>query len=397
VVNPVRNEISNGVKDNLSQCRTAITDITERKKAEEERLEALSQFQAVVESVGEGITFSDNSGKFYVYNLRMQEITGFTQEEANNSGDFTRLLYPQPQERQKALERLQQIVEHKVALPYEVETTIQAKDGTQKVLWVSTRAMRFQDQEMFLSIYRDITQRKLQEEEVKRLLQVKTQFTSMVSHELRTPLAAIKEGIGIVLDGLVGEVSSEQKRLLGTAKTNVDRLARLINEILDFQALVSGKVEYKLQETDINEAVQRVYEVMNSLAKEKNLDFLLRLEENLPKIRIDRDKIIQVLTNLVNNALKFTEKGGITITTGRGDNFIQVSVKDTGLGIKKEDFPKLFQQFAQLERRTGGSGLGLAICKEIIEAQRGKIWVESEFGKGSTFHFVLPIVERRAL
>lgn len=241
----------------------------------------------------------------------------------------------------------------------------------------------------------DITERKKIEDEVKRLLQVKTQFTSMVSHELRTPLSAIKEGISLVSEGIAGPVNEEQKRFLGIAKGNVDRLARFINEVLDFQALTSGKMEYKLQETDINEVVREVHEVMISLAEEKDLDFLLRLEDDLPKISIDRDKIIQVLTNLVNNALKFTEKGGITITTGRGDNFIQVSVKDTGAGIKKEDFPKLFQQFAQLERRTGGSGLGLAICKEIIEAQRGKTWVESEFGKGSTFHFILPIVERR--
>ena len=98
---------------------------------------------------------------------------------------------------------------------------------------------------------------------------------------------------------------------------------------------------------------------------------------------------------MVNNALKFTEKGGITISTSRGDNFIQVTVKDTGFGIEEENMPKLFQQFTQLRRKMGGTGLGLSICKQIIEAHKGKIWAESEFGKGSSFNFIIPIKERR--
>ena len=122
---------------------------------------------------------------------------------------------------------------------------------------------------------------------------------------------------------------------------------------------------------------------------------MCQLDKNLPRIKYDHDKIIQVLTNLANNAIKFTEKGGITITTGKRDNIIQVTVKDTGPGIKEEDMPKLFQQFVQLQRKMGGTGLGLSICKQIIEAHRGKIWAESEFGNGATFHFILPIKERR--
>ena len=387
------------------------------------------QFQAVVESLGEGITFSDSQGKFYVYNLRMQEITGFTQDEANNSGDFTQLLYPDPVERQKALQRLMEITEHKVALPLEVETTIRAKDGTKKVLWVSTREIRFNDRNMFLSIYRDITQRKLQEEELKKakdkletqawglertnagikvlykeleekareiskLAQVKSAFTSMVSHELRTPLGALKESVSQVLEGLLGTLTADQRKFLEIAKRNVDRLARLITEVLDFQTLEIGKMVFKIQDNDINEVIEETKETMNIIAKEKCLDFILNLDKGLPKIKFDRDKISQVLSNLVNNSLKLTEKGNITISTTRGNNIIQVSVKDTGPGIKEEDMPRLFQHYEQLERRTGGTGLGLAISMEIIKAHGGKIWAESTFGKGATVHFLLPIEER---
>ena len=388
------------------------------------------QFQAVVESLGEGITFSDSQGKFHVYNLRMQEITGFTQDEANNSGDFTQLLYPDPVERQKALQRLWEITEHKVALPLEVETTIQTKDCTKKVLWVSTREIRFNDRNMFLSIYRDITQRKLQEEELKKtkdkleiqtwglqrtnvgikvlykeleekareiskLAQVKSAFTSMVSHELRTPLAALKESVSLIMEGMMGTINKEQKNLLGIAKNNVDRLSRLIGEVLDFQTLEVGKMVFKMLDNDINEVIKETKETMNIIAKQKGLDFIINLDKDLPKIKFDRDKISQVLSNLVNNSLKLTEKGNITISTTKGNNIIQVSVKDTGPGIKEKDMPRLFKHYEQLERKVGGTGLGLAISLEIIKAHGGKIWAESVFGQGTTMHFLLPIEERR--
>lgn len=156
---------------------------------------------------------------------------------------------------------------------------------------------------------------------------------------------------------------------------------------------------FNIQENDINEVIKEVQKTMGPPAKAKGLDCIINLDDNLPKIEFGRDKIIQVLTNLVNNAIKFTEKGSITITTSQRDNIIQVSVRDTGGGIKKEDIPKLFQQFAQLgksiEKKTGGTGLGLAISKEIIREHRGKIWVESEFGKGSIFYFTIPKESRK--
>jgi signal transduction histidine kinase len=253
-------------------------------------------------------------------------------------------------------------------------------------------------QEATLNILEDLTEAKHKAEEA---FKAKSDFTSMVSHELRTPLTAIKEGIALVLDGATGAINAEQKQFLEIAKRNVDRLGRLINDVLDFQKLESGRMVFNFQENDINEVVAEVGNSMLPLAEEKGLEFSAEIEEGLPKIKFDRDKIIQVLANLVNNALKFTQKGAITIHTSKANNIIQVAVQDTGMGIKKEDLPKLFQKFTQLEtgteRKTGGSGLGLAISKEIIEVHRGKIWAESEFGKGTTISFLLPIVERRRI
>lgn len=249
------------------------------------------------------------------------------------------------------------------------------------------------------SLQREVVERKKAEEKAKEALKIKSEFASIVSHELRTPLTAIKEGIAIVSDGSAGSVNDEQKDFLDTAKRNVDRLARLINDVLDFQKLEYGRVKFDIQENDINEVARDVQKEMVYLAKEKELDFILKLDEKLPRIRFDRDKIVQVLMNLVNNSVKFTNKGSITITTAREGNTIRVSVKDTGVGIEKEDIPRLFHKFEQLaeakNRKTGGTGLGLAISRGILAGHKGKIWTESEPGRGATFHFVLPIEERR--
>jgi len=248
---------------------------------------------------------------------------------------------------------------------------------------------------MMEDLREEVSVRKRAEGALEEAMKIKSDFTSTVSHELRTPLAAIKEGIAIVLDGTTGALNAEQKDFLSLAKRNVDRLARLINDVLDFQKLEAQKMVFNIQENDINELVKEVHNTMAPLADKKNLGFALQLEEGLPRVKFDRDRIVQVLTNLVSNAIKFTEKGSIVIASSRGDNVIQVSVKDSGPGIKEEDMGNLFQQFRQLEkiteRKTGGTGLGLAISKEIIEKHKGRIWAESEFGKGTTFWFILPV------
>jgi len=272
-------------------------------------------------------------------------------------------------------------------------------NGAEFFATVLLTRMELKGEKILQATVRDITEQKVAEEKIKESTRVKSEFTSMVSHELRTPLTAIKEGIGIVLDGSAGKVNNEQADFLGTAKRNVDRLARLINDVLDVQKLESGMMSFQMQENNINELVKEVYKQMIALIKEKELDFTLELDDKIPNLKFDRDKIIQVLMNIVSNGVKFTEKGGITIATVKGNNIAQISIKDTGLGIREEDMPRLFKKFEQLEqgknRKTGGTGLGLAISKEIVQEHRGKIWAESKIGKGTTFHIILPIKERR--
>ncbi len=248
-----------------------------------------------------------------------------------------------------------------------------------------------------IELYVDITERKKVEEELREAMSIKSQFTSMVSHELRTPLTAIKEGIAIVLDGSAGKINEDQKDFLSTAKRNVDRLHRLINDVLDFTKLESGKAEFRMEENDINEIIEEIVKTQKAVAGGSGLYLKTNLSPDIEKIRFDSDKIAQVLTNLINNAIKFTTRGGITVTSGIDveGKAVRVQVEDTGTGIKKENLSRLFVEFQQVGsdkyRKPGGTGLGLAICRQIIEGHGGIIRAESEQGRGSKFIFTLPI------
>ncbi|MDP8259766.1 MAG: ATP-binding protein [Candidatus Gygaella obscura] len=256
-------------------------------------------------------------------------------------------------------------------------------------------------QDASLNILEDLTEAKDKldkyAKELEKAIKIKSEFTSMVSHELRTPLAAIKEGVSIVYDEEAGKISSEQKEFLEIAKRNVDRLARLINDVLDFSKLEVGKIDFNIKENNINEVVQEIQNTMIPVASAKGLAIEVDIQKDLLFINFDRDKVVQVLTNLVNNAIKFTDKGKITLSTRSKGDVLLVSVRDTGKGIKEQNIPKLFQQFEQLEkgseRKTGGTGLGLAISKQIIKAHNGNIWAESKLGEGTVVSFTLPIGE----
>jgi len=231
------------------------------------------------------------------------------------------------------------------------------------------------------------------------LADIKSDFVSNVSHELRTPLKAIRESISIVLDESAGHVNDEQKKFLIVSKRNVDRLDRLINEVLDFQKLNAGKTKLHIRNNNMNKVIEEVHELMIPLAKEKGLSLTMKLGSQLPEVEFDRDKIIQVLTNIVNNAIKFTEEDAVTITTSIKENALYVSVQDNGPGIAEDDLFKIFNRFEQASdnknKKNDGVGLGPSTSKDIIQLHNGKIWVESELGKGTTIWFLLPVKERR--
>ncbi len=250
------------------------------------------------------------------------------------------------------------------------------------------------DGALLTRVIRHAVERNHLQQELVKLSQMKDEFISMVSHELRTPLTVIKEGVGLVQDGSAGALNPDQQTYLDLAKRSIDRLARLINDVLDFQKFESKQMEIRMTENNINELVNEIKESFALVAKNKGLELSVDLEERLPRIFFDRDKIVQVLTNFMSNAIKAMEKGKITLKTRCLENAVRVSVEDQGPGIKEEDIPKLFQPFSQLamgnERKPGSTGLGLAISKQIIDRHKGKIGVESVWGKGTTFYFTIP-------
>ena len=229
---------------------------------------------------------------------------------------------------------------------------------------------------------------------LKEAMEAKADLVNMVSHDLRIPLTAIKEGIDIVLVGEAGKVNDEQKEFLDLAKRNVERLTRLITDFLDYQKIEADRQQFNIQKNDINELMKDVHKTMEPVARQKGLDFRIDLEEGLSKTEFDYDGITRVVTNLVSNALKFTAEGSICLRTRKDENTIVVAVSDTGCGISKDDLGKLFQKYGQIKsakvKDIEGTGLGLAISKLIVEHHRGKIWAESQPGKGSTFFFYLP-------
>lgn len=247
-------------------------------------------------------------------------------------------------------------------------------------------------QRVMMSLLDDLEKAK---EKIQIQADAKTEFTSMVSHELRTPMSAIKLGVDLVLSDPHCPLDEKLVRRLNIVQKNIDRLVRLINAVLDFQKIESGKMEFHRKWVQVNDMVREIFQQFVPLAKGKGLKLSTELGARLPKVLCDEDRVAQVIDNLVNNAIKFSERGTVTLRTHREGNWLRVSVADEGPGIKDEDKAKLFMSFSQLEingsKQTGGSGLGLAISKRIVEAHGGQMGVESVFGRGATFSFTLPL------
>ncbi len=238
-------------------------------------------------------------------------------------------------------------------------------------------------------------------EELKKLDQLKKGFISTVSHELRTPLAITKEGISLILDRVPGEINEKQEKILSTARSNIDRLARIIDDLLDVSKIEAGKVELKRELVDISALIRQAASSFELKLKEKNLELKINVPEKRIDAFVDPDKLIQVFTNLIGNALKFTDRGKIEILLQEKEKEIECAVVDTGLGISEEDMPKVFSKFEQFGRLPGpgekGTGLGLSITEGIIELHGGKIRVESPAWpslpagrQGTKFSFNLP-------
>ncbi|MFQ5900150.1 MAG: response regulator [Thermodesulfobacteriota bacterium] len=258
-------------------------------------------------------------------------------------------------------------------------------------------------------------------EKIKEVDRIKSEFLSNMSHELRTPLNSIIGFSRVILKGIDGQITDAQKKDMNVIYNSGQHLLTLINDVLDLSKIEAGKMELVLEDIDIRKLITRVVSTFDVILKEKGLKITINTETGISSTKADRTRIRQVLLNIINNAIKFTSKGTITINTRRinkediltiernpysycpkrspieDGNMIMISIKDTGEGIKYEDMPKIFETFHQIDssstRKEGGTGLGMSITHKIVEMHGGEIWVESIAGVGSTFHFILPFKE----
>jgi len=231
--------------------------------------------------------------------------------------------------------------------------------------------------------------------QLKRLDEAKTNFMNIAAHQLRTPISGIKGYLSMLLEGDYGELQDQQKKVMENNLKAADRMINLVDVFLDVSKIEVGRLKLTKEEVQPEDLIFGVIEQLSNLAKKKGL-FLkfIRPRKRLSKLLVDPDKIHNVIINLTDNAIKYTEKGGITVLAEEKDNKVYVHVKDTGIGIPKKEVSTLFQKFSRGRRAVinpSGSGLGLFIVKQLVEAHGGKAWVESEGeGKGSTFSFSLP-------
>jgi PAS domain S-box-containing protein len=346
----------------------------------------------LLENAGDVIVSTDLEDRILTWNRGAEIIMGYSKAEV--IGQHLTILLPP--ERFHELEEMRAKVEISGTLR-DIEVRSKRKDGGMIYLSLSVSPIRDVEGRIvaFLRVAKDVTEKRRYERRLKELDKMKSDFVSNVSHELRTPLTSIKGSVDNMLDGLTGSLNEKQVRYLARIKSNADRLSRLINDLLDLSRIESGRVEVRSTTLSLIALAEEVAEHLKSLAAEK----LIRIEVKSPNPKLtvwaDRDKVTQVLMNLIGNAVKFTPQNGkVTVALAKnGDDYVQISVDDTGPGILPEEKNKIFSkfyQFANIEKeKPKGSGLGLVISKALVEMQGGKIWVESELGRGSTFYFTL--------
>lgn len=228
--------------------------------------------------------------------------------------------------------------------------------------------------------------------ELKRLDQAKSQFVAMVSHEFKNPLSTIKETLIIISDGVAGEVNPKQKKMLEVAVRTVARLVRLVTDILDISKIEAGRMEMHYGNVDIRALIDEIVTGYGVKCASKHQELSQKIPVDIGSIYADRDKLSEVIINVLNNAIKYTpEFGKITISVKGSSSEVLFEIGDNGPGISKENLGKIFDKFERIgAEKEEGTGLGLPIAQEIVTLHKGKIWVESELGKGSRFKFIIP-------
>lgn len=381
-----------------------VADVTPLKEAELKIQETSGLQKAILDAASVSIISVDTRGIIKTFNRGAELMLGYSAVEAIDQ--HTPLIVHLEQEIIEQAHRLTRelgyevkpdlnafIAKARVGGTDEREWTFVRKDGTQFPVILTVSALRNNEGKItgYLGVARDIS-------EIKRIDRMKNEFISTVSHELRTPLTAISGALGIVANGLAGELPDKAARMIQIAHNNSQRLIRLVNDLLDMEKLVAGKMDFDLQSQPLLPLIQQSLESNAEFAAQYGVTYRLSEVPGPVDVIVDAQRLLQVMANYLSNAAKFSPENDevvVAIETRRGS--VRVSVTDKGPGIPEDFRMHLFQKFSQADasdkRQKGGTGLGLAICKEIIERMGGAVGAESTPGQGACFYFDLPCLE----
>lgn len=371
-------------------------DITSQKLTERQLIESENKIRTILDNSAAAITLIDENERILSWNKFAEYLLGMKRRDLYMKP--VRLLYPKEEWAKIRAENIR-----KIGSRHHLETKIIRKDGKVIDIDISINVLKDANNNIVgsVGIMHDITDRKKAQE---MLLKAKiaaeeaniskTMFLANMSHEVRTPMNAILGMIDLTLDT---ELTAEQKDNLKTAKDAAKNLLNLINDILDLSRVESGKINLEKIDLDVADVVRSVCKGLSVLARNKNLELLSLVDSTVPPLlEGDPTRLRQIIINLVNNAIKFTQEGKIEVkvqvtSSGEKECELKFAISDTGIGIPKDKQGAIFQAFTQADdtitRKYGGTGLGLAISKKLVELMGGKIWVESDAGKGSTFYF----------
>lgn len=374
-----------------SEQRTRAQEIAKLEKTSQER------YRNLANAIPQLVWIAGADGRIDFFNHQWFSYTGLAFEESEGLG-WQKVIHPE--DRPIWLEQWKKMVNEQIS--FEIQCRLKRADGVYR--WHLVRALPEIDQgetAAWLGTSTDIDDQKKAEEALKQkttaaeeAARLKSKFVSDVSHELRTPLNAIIGYTSLLLEETYGAIKENQKMPLEGVHRNASELLSLINNLLDLSKIESGKMEIATESVDLRKLLPEWLEGVKVLLNRKELAIRWEIAEELRVIQSDPSKIRQVFLNLLTNAIKFTEKGSIAISARNAAGGIQFSVADTGIGIKPEDLPSIFDPYRQINglmtRKVVGSGLGLTIAENAVKLLQGTIEVQSEFGKGSAFTVFLP-------